>query len=159
MGQTSFPTGSLTPTGAEKRPKRVKGTSVMSQKEKTMELKEFVKATLEQIVEGAALAQQSIKNKGGIINPSNMSFQKDGAWNNYNHAMPQEVVFDVALTSTDKSGSTEGIGVFLGSISLGKKNELGVEQVAVTKVKFTVPLVLPPGEKLLREDNYRDDFA
>jgi hypothetical protein len=124
-----------------------------------MELKEFVKATLEQIVEGAALAQQSIKNKGGIVNPSNMSFQKDGAWNNYNHAMPQEVVFDVALTSTDKSGSTEGIGVFLGSISLGKKNELGVEQVAVTKVKFTVPLVLPPGEKLLREDNYRDDFA
>lgn len=44
-----------------------------------MELKEFVKATLEQIVEGSALAQQSIKSKGGIVNPSNMSFQKDGA--------------------------------------------------------------------------------
>ena len=114
-----------------------------------MELKDFIKATLEQIVEGAALAQESIKKRGGIVNPSNMSFQKDGNWNNYNHAMPQEVVFDVGLTSTDKSGSTEGIGVFLGSISLGKKNEIGVEQVAVTKVKFAVPLVLPPGEKLV----------
>jgi hypothetical protein len=114
-----------------------------------MELKDFVKATLEQIVEGTALAQQSIKTKGGIINPSNMSFQKDGPWNNYNHAMPQEVVFDVGLTSTDKSGSTEGIGVFLGSISLGKKNDVGIESVAITKVKFTVPLVLPAGEKLL----------
>ncbi|MFH1081649.1 MAG: hypothetical protein V1766_15545 [Pseudomonadota bacterium] len=114
-----------------------------------MELKEFVKVTLEQIVEGAALAQQSIKAKSGIVNPSNMSFQKDGAWNNYSHAMPQEVVFDVGLTSLDKSGSTEGIGVFLGSISLGKKNDLGAEQVAVTKVRFTVPLVLPPGDRLI----------
>ena len=118
-----------------------------------MELKDFIKATLEQIVEGAASAQQSIKKSGGIVNPSNMSFQKDGAWNNYNHAMPQEVIFDVGLTSTNKSGSSEGIGVFLGSISLGKKNEVGGEQVAVTKVKFTVPLVLPPGDQLINHDD------
>ena len=117
-----------------------------------MELKDFIKATLEQIVEGVASAQQSIKNSGGIINPSNMAFHRDGAWNRYDHAMPQEVMFDVGLTSTDKSGSSEGIGVFLGSISLGKKNEIGIEQTAVTKVKFTVPLILPPGEKLIESD-------
>ncbi len=63
--------------------------------------------------------------------------------------MPQEVVFDVALTTVDKKGTSEGIGVFLGSISLGKKNDAGVEQVALTKVKFTIPLVLPTGEKLV----------
>lgn len=113
-----------------------------------MELKEFVRATLEQIVEGAALAQTSIKEKGGIVNPSNMAFLKDGSWNRYNHAMPQEVIFDVGLTSTDKSGTTEGIGVFLGSISIGKKNDAGIESVAVTKVKFSIPLVLPPGDQL-----------
>lgn len=118
-----------------------------------MELKEFIKTTLEQIVEGAASAQEVIKKRGGTVNPANMSFQKDGAWNNYNHPIPQEVIFDVGLTSTDKSGSTEGIGVFLGSISLGKKNDIGVEQVAITKVKFSIPLILPPGEKLI-EDNY-----
>lgn len=116
-----------------------------------MELKEFVKATLEQIVEGASIAQKSIKASGGIVNPSTMSFQKDGAWNNYSHAMPQEVVFDVGLTSVEKAGAAEGIGVFLGSISLGKKNEAGTESVAITKVRFTVPLVLPPGEALIKE--------
>ncbi|HEY8354391.1 MAG TPA: hypothetical protein VIK69_05175, partial [Methylophilaceae bacterium] len=68
----------------------------------------------------------------------------------YSHAMPQEVVFDVGLTSTDKSGSSEGIGVFLGGISLGRKSDTGAEQVAITKVKFTVPLVLPPGEQLIK---------
>ena len=115
-----------------------------------MELKDFVKATLEQIVEGAAEAQKSISDRGAIINPSSVQFQKDGTWNTYDHAMPQEVVFDVALTSTDKKGSSEGIGVFLGSISLGKKNEAGMEQLATTRVRFTIPLVLPAGEKLVK---------
>lgn len=115
-----------------------------------MELKDFVKATLEQIVDGAAEAQKTIRERGGNINPTSMSFQKDGNWNNYSHAMPQEVIFDVGLTATDKRGSSEGIGVFLGSISLGKKNDTGVEQVAVTKVRFCVPLVLPPGDDLNR---------
>lgn len=116
-----------------------------------MELKDFVRQTLEQIVEGAAEAQKSISQKGGIINPSKLVFQKDGNWNNYGHPMPQEVEFDVALTSTDIQGSAEGIGVFLGSINLGKRNATGVEQVAVTKVRFCVPLVLPPGPKLERD--------
>jgi hypothetical protein len=115
-----------------------------------LELRDFVKATLEQIVDGAAEAQMAIAAKGGIVNPTSMSYQKDGSWNTYNHAMPQEVVFDVALTATDKRGSSEGIGVFLGSISLGKKNDTGVEQVAITKVKFSVPLVLPPGTGLIK---------
>jgi hypothetical protein len=116
-----------------------------------LELKDFVKITIEQIVEGAALAQESIKEYGGIVNPTGMNFFKDGQRSIYRHAMPQEIKFDVGLTSTDKSGSTEGIGVFLGSISLGKKNDSAVEQVAVTKVQFTVPLVLPPGESLDRK--------
>ena len=118
-----------------------------------MELKEFVKITLEQIVEGAALAQESIKQRGGIVNPSNMSYQRDGSWNVYEHAIPQEVVFDVGLTSTDKSGSAEGIGVFLGSINLGKRNETGAEQVAVTRVRFTIPIVLPPGDDLIKRED------
>lgn len=117
-----------------------------------MELSDFVKQTIEQIVEGASAAQKSIGDKGATINPSSVQFQKDGQWNTYDHAMPQDVEFDVGLTSTDKKGSSEGVGVFLGSINMGKKNESGVEQVAVTKVKFTIPLVLPAGEKLFKSE-------
>src|SRR5690348_11433047 len=116
----------------------------------SMELKEFVRITLEQIVEGAALAQDGIKKKGGIINPSRLSFQKDGHWNNYSSPIPQEVLFDVGLTTSDKSGSAEGVGVFLGGINLGKKNDAGAEQIAVTRVRFAIPLVLPPGEALAK---------
>lgn len=116
-----------------------------------MELKEFVRETIEQIVEGVTAAQSKIEEKGAVINPSEMEFFKDGNWSNYSHAMPQEVEFDVGLTSTDTKGSNEGIGVFLGSISLGKKNNVGIENVAVTKVKFSVPLVLPAGASLKKE--------
>ena len=112
-----------------------------------MELKDFIQETLQQIVEGAAAAQKSVKAIGGNVNPSKVSFQKDGLANNYRHAMPQEVVFDVALTATNKSGSAEGIGVFLGSISLGKKNDTGTEHIAITKIKFSIPLILPPGSE------------
>jgi hypothetical protein len=115
-----------------------------------VELKDFVKTTIEQIVEGVSAAQEAVKARGAIVNPASQSFQRDGTWNTHDSPMTQEVIFDVALTATDKRGTTEGIGVFLGSVNLGKKNEAGVEQVAVTKVKFSVPLVLPPGEKSAR---------
>lgn len=59
--------------------------------------------------------------------------------------MPHSVEFDVGLTSVDRSGSSEGIGVFLGGVSLGKKNDSGLEQTAITKIKFSIPLVLPSG--------------
>jgi hypothetical protein len=113
-----------------------------------MELKNFVKETLEQIVEGVSMAEEAINKKGGSINPSGIRFKKDGVWTEHSHAIPQNVIFNVGLTSTDKTGSSEGIGVFLGSISLGKKNDSGNEEVAVTKVQFAVPLALPPGANL-----------
>ena len=116
-----------------------------------MELKEFVRETIEQIVEGVSAAQDNIKDKGAVINPSEMEFYKDGNWSNFSHAMPQEVEFDMGLTSTDTKGSAEGVGVFLGSISLGKKNDVGVENIAMTKVRFSVPLVLPVGPSLKKD--------
>jgi hypothetical protein len=113
-----------------------------------MELKDFVKVTLEQIVEGVVSAQESVAAKGASVNPIDIEYTKDGQYNSFEHAVPQDVVFDVGLTSTDSSGSSEGIGVFLGSINLGKKNNSGSESVSVTKVRFVVPLVLPAGDKL-----------
>jgi hypothetical protein len=116
-----------------------------------MELKDFIKNTLEQIVEGVSLAQVTISENGGVINPSSIGYQKDGQWTQYNHAMPQTIEFNVCLTSTKTADSREGIGVFLGPINLGKKNDSGTEQVAVTRVQFTVPLVLPPGKYMLKK--------
>ena len=113
--------------------------------EYTMELREFIQATLQQIVEGVSAAQEDTATAGAIINPSAMKFTQHGQYNEFNHAMPTQVEFDVGLATTDKKDSAEGIGVFLGSVNLGTKNVTGIENVAVTRVKFSVPIVLPPG--------------
>lgn len=111
-----------------------------------MELKNFIKETIENIVDGVAAAQESIREKGAQINPRKVQFREAGQWNNHNSGMPRFVEFDVGLTSASKTGSTEGIGVFLGSISLGKKNDDGTEHTAATRIKFSIPLVLPSGD-------------
>ena len=110
-----------------------------------MELKDFIKEAIENIVEGVVAAQESIKGNGAQINPQKVQFREAGLWNNHNSGMPRFVEFDVGLTSANKTGSTEGIGVFLGSISLGKKNQEDVEHTAITRIKFSIPLVLPSG--------------
>jgi hypothetical protein len=110
-----------------------------------MDLKDFIKQTLEQIVEGVVEAQSSIQNLGANINPVNFPYTKESKFNHSKFSLPQDVIFDIALTSTEKNGSSEGVGVFLGSINLGKKNDGSVEEVAITKVRFTVPLALPAG--------------
>ena len=110
-----------------------------------MELNLFIQQAIENIIDGVVAAQTSIKDKGAEINPRKVQFQENGQYNNYNSGMPRFVEFDVGLTSANKTGSTEGIGVFLGSISLGRKNTDGAEHVAVTRLKFSVPLVLPSG--------------
>lgn len=110
-----------------------------------MELKDFIKQTIEQIVEGVVEAQALIQKHDAYVNPVNFSYTIDGKHNNSRYSLPQNVLFDIGLTSSTKEGSSEGIGVFLGSINLGKKNEDSVESIAVTKVKFSVPLALPVG--------------
>lgn len=110
-----------------------------------MELKDFIKETIENIVDGVAAAQESISRKGAGINPQRVQFRQNGEWNNFNSGMPHSVEFDVGLTSVDRTGSSEGIGVFLGGVSLGKKSDSGLEQTAITKIKSSIPLVLPSG--------------
>ena len=108
-----------------------------------MELNKFIQNTLKQIIEGVAESQAYAKEKGAVINPSRVSYHKDGKNSFHDDAMPQDVQFDVGLTSINTDGSNEGVGVFLGAIKLGKNNQESNQTSALTKVKFTVPLVLP----------------
>ena len=111
-----------------------------------MELKDFIKESIRNIVEGVTESQLLIKEKGAQINPREVQFQENGQYNYHNSGKPHFVEFDVGLTSIQKSGSSEGIGVFLGGVTIGKKNDDGTEHTAVTRIKFSLPLVLPSGE-------------
>ena len=111
-----------------------------------MELKDFVSQTLTQIIEGVKESQIKASELGGIVSPcltSNHSeMGKQGILSASGRAA-QIVQFDVALTVVEGTGTKGGIGVFAGAINLGSSGESKAESTSVSRIKFSVPVVLP----------------
>lgn len=111
-----------------------------------MELKDFVRESLTQIMLGVSEAQRILaeENKGGEISPSissergksNMIFSPSG--------MPiQNVDFDVAVTAQEKTGTKGTIGVAISIIKLGAQGESNESNTQNSRIKFSVPITLP----------------
>src|SRR5579872_6407528 len=108
-----------------------------------MELREFVSETIIAIVDGVtnAITEMEAQRKIGRINP--VWSPKEGEkvdWSNYT----QPVEFDVAVTATDRLGTTGK-----GSIKIFNVGELGAdgsksrERSTVSRIKFSIPISLP----------------
>lgn len=116
-----------------------------------MDLKDFVKNTLTQIVEGVIEADKELQEKGASVNPIGGNFdqkQVGGRVWGFDDGITESVNFDVALTNSEKEGTSGGIGVLLGSINLGAKGASEESVTSVTRIKFNVPLLLPKGKKI-----------
>ncbi len=115
-----------------------------------MELKEFVAQTLQQIVEGVKEAQNSVSQLGATINPNGAFPNQRGdvihiiAGEPSSTRTVQQVEFDIALGETGGSSAGGRIGVIFANIGFagGSKTETGTS--AMNRVKFSVPVVLPP---------------
>jgi hypothetical protein len=113
-----------------------------------MELKEFVKQTLCQIVEGVKEAQAAVTGHGGAVNPrfsrgAPSEFSSHGFMQTHTGGFAQFVQFDVALTATEGTGTKGGVGVVTGMFNLGSAGESKAENTSLSHVKFSVPLSLP----------------
>lgn len=113
--------------------------------DRAMELKDFVRDSLTEILEGALATHEAIKGKGAAVNPETGALRPDTAGSTKAHGMVNCVEFDVALTDAEKTSASGGIGVFLGSLNLGGKAEKGTEASSLTRIKFRIPLGLPHG--------------
>ena len=111
-----------------------------------MELKEFVKDTLVQIVTGVKEAQDVVKETNAEISPTGLRWQggeqtpiifKEG------RGIVQIVEFDIALTATKGKSAQGGVKVFGGVINLGAKGKAEEAKAAANRIKFTVPILLP----------------
>ena len=115
-----------------------------------MNLQDFIKETLVQIVNGIEDAQLELKETNAIISPKihnpdpvkevkGMLLVRD--------QNPATVVsFDVALTSTEGTGTKGGIGVVAGMVNLGSSGESKQERVNVSRVSVNIPVSLPHGK-------------
>lgn len=117
-----------------------------------MELQQFISNTLVQIANGIQdAAHELAKSKKAIVNPRNVatSNMKDSdaygilVNNKKFYKAVRKVDFDVAVTAGEGTEKKTGIGIQVGSISLGAKGKSENQNSTVSRIKFSVPIVLP----------------
>jgi len=108
-------------------------------------LQEFIKNALSQIVAGVADAQTEAKKHGATVG-------SDEVYGNLGEAKVitdaqgrpiSYIEFDVALAEANATDTKGGIGVFLGSVGLGSQGASHGESSTHSRIKFAVPIVFP----------------
>lgn len=110
-----------------------------------MDLKEFTTQTLVQIVEGVAEANTQLSRINAFIPSTSIRTTKD-----YSIAydasgverMMHYVEFDVAVMATESDGKSGGVGLSVMSINLGGSIESKTENQTVSRIKYSLPLVI-----------------
>lgn len=111
-------------------------------------LETFVVEALRAIVGGVSSAMSEIADKGGIVNPgTNSSTGWPGPWSRTRGVGAQFVEFDVAVTSNELTNTKGGVGASIGPIVLGSVGKSSEQHHNVSRIRFTVPLILPAGER------------
>jgi len=116
-----------------------------------MELRDFVKESLVQIVSGALAARDEIRALGGDVNPVCGHFDQrveDGKRLGFERRASEMVTFDVALTEHRSADATGGIGVLLACLDLGAKGDSAVPHSSLSRIQFRIPILLPCGNDL-----------
>jgi len=115
-----------------------------------MDLQEFVKQTLVDIVAGVQAAQEAVPGGEARIAPALVSFASPAPREVVGHAADRTPVlsaeFDVAVTVNEGEGKRAGVGVFTGFVTVGGGGEKTSAMANISRVRFSVPLALPAGK-------------
>jgi hypothetical protein len=111
-----------------------------------VDLKEFVSATVQQIIGGIQDAQEKIVGDAEI-NPTwatqKAEAAKRGVLESHTRKWIHDVEFDVAVTVAESAGVKGGAGLVVGPVVLGSKGESTAETSSVSRIKFEVPVTYP----------------
>lgn len=111
-----------------------------------MDIRQFVSETLTQIVEGVTDANQRLSDDSEVNPRCGGTPEGKPYVEYYSELRPVELVdFDLAVTVTEGTGAKGGLGVAAGFIGLGGQKSSESSAEAVSRVKFTLPLMLPRG--------------
>lgn len=117
-----------------------------------MELQQFVKAALKQIMDGVREAQAECAGSGGDINPQGLGFMEkqigERRWDVRTQIFAESVEFDVAVTAEHGAASKGEIGIIVGALSLGAVKEADSKNGSFSRIRFAVPVLLSPGGQL-----------
>jgi hypothetical protein len=114
----------------------------------SIELQTFVTGTLVAIIEGVREAQKQAAPLGALVNPggltrSTSSVSESAIWDNSTNNYARTVSFDVAVTAEAGTATNARIGVLAGIMGAEAGGKSENKEVAYSRVKFDVPLLLP----------------
>lgn len=110
-----------------------------------MELQEFIKTALTEIVAGVAEASKAAKAHGGSVGSMMLygHLKENKILTDENSRPVSTVEFDIALAEGSSKDTKGGIGVYLGAVGLGSQGASHGETSTHSRIKFSVPMVLP----------------
>lgn len=112
-----------------------------------IKLEDFVSETLRQVMQGVVNAQQHASNIGGSIAPSGARFRNDQGMQLYDKndgCVIEKIEFNIAVTTTEGTATSGGIGIFVGPVGLGSKGESNSSSQSTSTIKFSVAIKFPP---------------
>jgi len=115
-----------------------------------MLLSEFVSSSISQIIDGVLEAQKHASDRGARVNSYGTSITKtsEGAvFDSSTNEFGQMIEFDVAVTTTEESGSKAGLGISIASIGIGGQIKSDNSNTLVSRLKFNIPVFLPKQAK------------
>ena len=109
-----------------------------------MELQEFIRSVLVQIVRGVEQAQAELRNSKAIINP--LGIKAEIALRE-NKDTPDftNVEFEVAVEVKNQGEQTGGVSIQVAVFKAGVSGKKTNVESHVSKLQFAVPVHLPPG--------------
>jgi hypothetical protein len=113
-----------------------------------MELREFVKAALVEVIAGIRDAQET--EFGAYIVPRSDGGHKYASNDRFSESARLKstiVDFDIALTTEDSSSVGAGGGIKVLGVGAGVKGDKASRDMAVSRIQFAIPLLLPESEK------------
>lgn len=110
-----------------------------------MELQEFIKTALTEIVAGVAEASKAAREHGGSVGSMMLyGYLKENKIITDESSRPVSTVeFDIALAEGISKDTKGGIGVYLGTVGLGSQGASHGEASSHSRIKFSVTVVLP----------------
>ncbi|MFA6062503.1 MAG: hypothetical protein WC736_07875 [Gallionella sp.] len=110
-----------------------------------MDLQEFIKIALSDIVAGVAGAREEAKKHGGNVGSIRVygNLKEAKIITDENDNPVSNVEFDIALAEANAKDTKGGIGVFLGTVGLGSQGASHGETSTHSRIKFSVPIVFP----------------
>jgi len=111
-----------------------------------MELGEFVKESIKQLIDGITDAQKYAEEKGASINPMGLvrvDKQNLIIARGIQPQIPQVIDFDIVVSITEGGEVKAGIGVFAGALGLGTQAKNEDSNMVANKIKFSIPVMFP----------------